>query len=117
MSKIKIKKLAKPVTKIIDIRIRRYCDKTYGNTYCAARATINNDFDNEQVYRMTYNQPDQMQLEILQHLSKTFSRLPIALLKYGYVALKEGILINVRIEESNQRDCKRFGDYNNGIAL
>jgi len=107
--KTTIKKLKKPVKVIIYIRIRSYWDKTNGNNYCSARATVNNDYDNEVVYPLQYNHTDQCKREVLDLISKQFKGLAMVDLNYDSEALANGIYIDCNTEYTNQRDAKRFG--------
>lgn len=108
--KVKIKPLVKPVKIIIDIRVYTYWDKTYGNPYCSARCTVNNDYDNEIIYPFQYNSVSQCGREVLNLAVEKFRSLDkLTNLYYTSQALEQGVLIMTTVTEAKQADCKRFG--------
>lgn len=98
---IPVKPLPKLIKTIINIRIRTWHDKYYGNTYSSARATVNNDYANEIVVPRRLNTANQMECDVLKQIAATFK---------GLSQLNAGIYISVSVIAGTKRDCKLFGE-------
>lgn len=106
---MKIKALPKKIHTLIHIRIYSYWDKTNGNNYCSARCLINNDYENELIYPIEYNSVDQMQRDIIKHISKLNKRLSELPNFMASDFTRKGFNLEVHVSYENQSSTKRFG--------
>jgi hypothetical protein len=105
---MKIKPLSKPIIILVSIRIRTWYDKYYGNTYASARVTVNNDYDNELVYPMSYTTASNLEAAIMNDLCSRYKRIALAK-SAGYQYAAHGIHISKHVEDGLKRDCVHFG--------
>jgi hypothetical protein len=107
--KIPVKPLHKPIKTLINIRICRWRDKYYGNSYCSARVTVNNDFANELVFPFSYSNFNQQAWKCLEAVTTTFKGLQHTSHQPS-AQLEAGILVTVTYEETTKKRCKSFGE-------
>jgi len=114
VGKVALKKLPTPIRIIINIRVRRWFDKYYGNSYHSMRVTVNNDYENELVVPMRYGQYDSRGMrELIQN------KFAIKCRKYklydgtvvaGNILNDDSILVVESFSDVTKRECKAFGE-------
>jgi hypothetical protein len=113
-AKIAVKKLKKPIKTVIDIQVKTWFDKYYGNSYHSARVTINNDYINQLVIPYQCGNFDKS--DVLKQLPDLY-QLKIA--KYtcydgtvvkGSIVQDESILVIEHLEAVPKVRCKSFGE-------
>ena len=113
IKKLAVKKLPKPIRTVINIRVRCWRDKYYGNSYHSYRVVINNDYDNELVGRFRYGSYEQQTV-----LEEVLSKFSIKVAPYtlysgevvhGLVHQDASILVIENVEHTTKALAKRFG--------
>lgn len=109
MTKIEIKKLPKPIRLLIEIRVRTWHDKMYGNTYYSARIRINQDYANDLIIPYAYSKSDWRQ-DLLAEIQNRFN-IPrgIDLCGSDSELAAQGIHISVSNLATTKRICREFG--------
>ncbi len=115
--RIAVKKLPTPIRTIINIRVRRWFDKYYGNSYHSMRILVNNDYANELVISMQYGSYDNVATYGM--IAETFA---IKCRKYklygdagyvpGSIQTDDSILVVESFADVTKRECKAFGGKN-----
>jgi len=114
--KCKIKKLPVPIRILINIRVRRWFDKYYGNSYHSMRVIVNNDYENELVVPMQYGQYDSSGTrELIQNKFAIKCRkykLYDGRLVAGNILNDDSILVVESFSDVTKKECRQFGTKN-----
>jgi hypothetical protein len=116
IKRIAVKKLPAPIRTIINIRVRRWFDKYYGNSYHSMRIIVNNDYTNELVIPMCYGSYDSSGTREL--IQKNFAikcrkyKLYDGTMVAGNILNDDSILVVESFMDVTKRECKAFGTKN-----
>lgn len=107
---MRVKKLQKPITLLIEIRTKSWRDKPYGNSYESGRLVVNRDYKNEIVQPISYGHGYAEQ-KLYKELYKRYPSIAKRMTGlYGSELLDAGVLVTVDSEVTTKARCKRFGD-------
>ena len=113
VKKLAVKKLPKPIRTIINIRVKCWRDKMYGNSYHSYRVLVNNDYANELVGGFRYGRYEQQ--DVIKEVLNKFSIQVAPCTLYngevvqGFVYQDASILITEDVEHTTKAVAKRFG--------
>jgi hypothetical protein len=113
IKKLAVKRLAKPIRTVINIRVKCWRDKMYGNSYYSYRVVINNDYGNELVGSFRYGSYEQQ--DVLKEVLNKFAisvapyKLYSGEVVHDFVHQDASILVIENISETTKSRCKLFG--------
>ena len=107
---MKPKKLVKPITLLIEIRVRTWWDKANGYTYCSARVVVNGDYDAEILIPFQNYSVNECYRHCIEAVIEQYLVLAKRLPRQAQYSISDGVYINRTVEECTLRDCKNFGE-------
>jgi len=102
---MKIAKLSKAITLLINVEICEYTHKSMGNTYSSAQVYLNHEFYRS--YPFTYGDGYNLETTIKRELSQT---LPKRYRPTAHDWLAKGVLLKVSKFTDTEKGCREHGE-------